>query len=75
MMSLRKRIAALVLALLLPPVAVYLIRGLRAGALVNLLIFIAAQAVYWGFAALPGVALWALAILHGLVVALLLRTR
>jgi len=69
-MSLAKRLGAGLLALPLPPLGAWLTRGLRPGVMVNLGLFALANAVFWGFAALPGVALYMLVLLHGLWLAL-----
>jgi uncharacterized membrane protein YqaE (UPF0057 family) len=69
-MSVGKRLGAALLAALVPPLGAWLARGLRAGVLVNAALFLLAHGIFWGFAALPGVALYGLAWLHGLWLAL-----
>lgn len=55
---LRKMIATLV-AIPLPPLGVWLLRGLGPASLIVFLLFLAAQALFWLVAAGPGVLLWA----------------
>jgi uncharacterized membrane protein YqaE (UPF0057 family) len=69
-MSLGKRLLAIVLAIVLPPVGVwvasrnFILLGLC------LVLFFGAQIMFWGMFALPGFALWILSILIAVVLAL-----
>lgn len=67
------RALAIVMALIVPPVAVAMIRGIGLGFWVSLIGFVLAQGLFWGLFAGPGFALWGLMIGQALVVAVLLR--
>ena len=69
-MSLGARLGAALVALLLPPVGGYLARGRRPGVWINLVLFCLSHGVFWGLAALPGMALYGLVLLQGLWLAL-----
>lgn len=69
------RIAALVLAVLLPPAAIVLIRGRSLGFWLNGVGFVLAQALFWAVFAGPGFALWGLTIAHALLIALFFKRR
>lgn len=66
-----KRIISLLISFIVPPVAVYMMRGVHLGFVINLLLFVCAQGVFWFAMAGVGLALWGLAIVHALVLSLL----
>lgn len=70
-MSLVNRLAAFVLALIVPPGAAYMMRGLRVAFVISALGFVLAHGVFWGFAALPGLALYGLTVLYAVLLTLL----
>lgn len=72
-MSAGRRVGAAVLALLVPPLGAWLARSLRPGVVVNLAFLLVSHGVFWGLAALPGVALYVLVCLHALWLALMPR--
>lgn len=69
------RAVALVLAFVLPPLAIWLMRGVSAGLWVSLALSCAALVVFWVLFAGPGVALWVLAGLQAAGVALFMARR
>lgn len=74
-MSIPMRLVAIVLSFVLPPASVFMIRGLSSGFLISLLGVLAAQGIFWGLAAFYGLALWGLAILHALIIAVFMKSR
>lgn len=67
---LARRMFAVLVGLLVPPAGVYPIHGLALGTYFSAALFVLALGVFFLLAALPGMALWILAVLHALVVAL-----
>lgn len=65
-----RKLAAVLISLPLPPLGVWLARGWGGGTILTLLLFVAAQGVFWFFAAGPGVALWAASILLAVLLSL-----
>lgn len=65
-----KRLIAVLVACALPPAAVYLICGRSKSLLASGVLFVAGLAIFFLLAALPGLAVWALAILHAWAVSL-----
>ena len=70
-----RRLSGLLLALPLPPLGVYLVRGYGPAFLTVLVLFVVAQGVFWFMAAGPGVMLWAGAIALGVVLSLFARAQ
>ncbi len=68
-----RRPGAILGALLLPPVAVYYLRGGGPAFFTNIGLSILAQAVFWGAFALPGLVLWGVSVIHGLMVTVFLE--
>lgn len=66
-----KRLLAIVLALLIPPLSVLLWRGPGLGVAANLILAVAGITIFFGFYAGPGLAIYGLAILHALLLSLL----
>lgn len=69
-MIFKNRLIALVMAILVPPIGAWLARGLGLGTFLSVLGFVAANIIFWGFAALPGFALYLLTIFHACILAI-----
>jgi|TARA_R110002020_G_scaffold47754_17_gene136264 uncharacterized membrane protein YqaE (UPF0057 family) len=70
-----RRLAAILLAFVLPPAAIFLVRGYGTAFLIGLLLSVAAVVVFVFFFAGPGVALWFAAICHALSVAVFMKRK
>ncbi|MAM72346.1 YqaE/Pmp3 family membrane protein [uncultured Tistrella sp.] len=66
-----KRLLAVILAVLLPPLSVFIVRGMGAGFVVNVILFVAGIGIFFGLYAAPGLLVYGLAILHAFILALL----
>lgn len=69
------RIVSLVLAFVLPPVAIWLMRGVSIGIWINIALCALALVVFWFVFAGPGVVLWALAGVQAVAVAVFMKRR
>lgn len=65
-MSAGRRLSAIPIALILPPLGAWMVGSRQRSLLVNIALFLAANIVFWGFAALPGLVLYGLVVLHSI---------
>lgn len=65
-----KRLLAVILAVLLPPLSVFIMRGTGVGFFLNIILFIIALGVFFGLYAGPGLVIYCLAVLHAVILAL-----
>lgn len=64
-----------IVTVVLPPVGVWLAGGTSLQTGVSLILFLLGQIVFWGFYALPGLAIWGLSLALALLFMLLSRSR
>jgi hypothetical protein len=74
-MTLLRRLAAALVALIAPPLAVYIVMGPAINFYFSVTLFAIALGVFFLLAALPGLGVWTLAILHATAVSLFGRIR
>ncbi len=67
------RIIYFILCVIVPPLGVYMLRGAGIGFILNLLLTAGSAVVFLGFYAGPGLALFGLAVLHAVIMAILPR--
>ena len=69
-MSLPRRLAAVVAALIAPPLALYIVTGPALNFYMSVALVAIALGVFFFLAALPGLGIWMLAILHAIIISL-----
>lgn len=73
-MTLSRRLTAALVALVLPPLAICIVKGRGINLYLSVSLLAVALGVFFLMAALPGLGIWALAILHAVIISLFSRS-